>query len=294
LDRDGEAVEVRFLGIGVCTLDEVLPTINRKRDGLFAFLMCDWFDRIALKKKHLKAKICADPKVAKMVHIFANQDKSHTQPLETDLFLDSPNPTLHIGLPIKYHQFIECVHSAAKFYLSNKSTNGRFLRRNSSDSEGSPRRNSLDNHSRSPSPSPTLTAPNGVFKVLLCEDNVVNQITTTKMLEKSGFFCEVAGNGQLAVEACSKQQYDVILMDAFMPVMDGYTATSILRERETELQIPRTPIICLTANALAGEKEKCLACGMDDYINKPCKQRDLVKMINMWIAASQQKSLPPI
>lgn len=125
--------------------------------------------------------------------------------------------------------------------------------------------------------------PSFSAKILLCEDNAVSQMTTRRMLEKTGFVCHVADNGLQGVEASAKIEYDVILMDVFMPVCDGYAATKMIREREAKQNNKRRiPIICLTANMQDGEKEKCLACGMDDYLTKPCRQEDLVNVVLKW------------
>jgi len=104
--------------------------------------------------------------------------------------------------------------------------------------------------------------------ILLAEDNKVNQLVAKKLLEKSGCTVDIAENGQLAIDAWRKQPYDAIFMDCQMPVMDGYKATKIIRETENSTKA-HIPIIALTANAMDGEKEICLATGMDEYLTKP-------------------------
>ncbi|MCB1221331.1 MAG: CHASE domain-containing protein [Planctomycetales bacterium] len=108
--------------------------------------------------------------------------------------------------------------------------------------------------------------PNDV-RVLLVEDNVVNRRIALRLLEQHGMHADVAENGQLACDAHEAAPYDLILMDCQMPVMDGYEATRMIRARE-ELE-QHVHIIAMTANALAGDRERCLECGMDDYISKP-------------------------
>ena len=119
-------------------------------------------------------------------------------------------------------------------------------------------------------------------KILLVEDNIVNQIVAKKMLEKIGVEYEVANNGQLAVDRIAQEhEFDVILMDCQMPVLDGYEATRKIREDESSSQ--RIPIIAMTANAMEGDKDKCLAAGMDDYISKPVKMQALKETLQRWL-----------
>ena len=105
------------------------------------------------------------------------------------------------------------------------------------------------------------------LKILLVEDNEVNCKFFTKLLQTKGLSCDVAVNGEEAVNACVYKSYDVIFMDCQMPVMDGYKATRKIREAEGEKK--HTPIIAMTAYAMEGDREKCIEAGMDDYISKP-------------------------
>jgi len=119
-----------------------------------------------------------------------------------------------------------------------------------------------------------------VGKLLLAEDNLVNQEVAVEMLEQSGYEIDVANNGEEVLAALSKERYGLVLMDCEMPVMDGFTATKQLREREKLMQCPATPVIALTAHAIEGVRERCLASGMNDFLEKPillCKLDKVMK-----------------
>ena len=118
------------------------------------------------------------------------------------------------------------------------------------------------------------------MRVLVAEDNVVNQKVAVRMLEKLGLRCDVAANGREAVEMSDLLPYDLVLMDCHMPEMDGYAATAQIRSRETARG--RIPIIAMTAEAMAGCREHCLAAGMDDYVSKPVTINDLVAALQKW------------
>ena len=130
-------------------------------------------------------------------------------------------------------------------------------------------------------------------RVLVVEDNSINQRLALAMIRKIGCAADVCGNGQEALECLERQAYDVVLMDAQMPEMDGYEATTRWRERERERRTSYTPIIALTANAMAGDRERCLASGMDDYLSKPIKVDELRRVLHTWLEKSRQKTMPP-
>ncbi len=120
-------------------------------------------------------------------------------------------------------------------------------------------------------------------RVLVVEDNPVNQAVVKKMLEKSGLSPVTANDGVEAIEVLRGEQFDVVLMDCQMPRMDGYEATEAIRDREKKQALKRTPIIAMTANAMSGDRERCLACGMDDYLSKPVKPAQLENMLRQWL-----------
>lgn len=123
--------------------------------------------------------------------------------------------------------------------------------------------------------------------VLLTEDNVVNQKVAMRLLEKLGCTVDVAENGKKCLEMLKDKKYDLILMDCQMPEMDGFQASAAIRQLSDPVQ--NIPIIALTANAMKGDKERCLEAGMDDYISKPVKVSTLEKMIRQWTSS---KNIP--
>ena len=118
-----------------------------------------------------------------------------------------------------------------------------------------------------------VTAPTGSLRVLLAEDNVVNQRVARLVLQRLGHRCDVVGNGAESLTALATVPYDVVLMDVQMPVMDGLEATRRIRADLPAAQQPR--IIAMTANAMEEDRERCLAAGMDDYLSKPVRREDL-------------------
>src|SRR5438552_6020356 len=119
-------------------------------------------------------------------------------------------------------------------------------------------------------------------RVLVAEDNVVNQRVAVRMLEKLGCRVDVATNGLEAVEATGRITYHCIFMDCQMPEMDGYEATRVIRQREARTGA-RIPIIAMTANAMESDRERCLVAGMDDYLSKPVQPKELVTTLQKWI-----------
>jgi len=125
-------------------------------------------------------------------------------------------------------------------------------------------------------------------RVLVAEDNPINREVATAMLDEIGFEWDIAGTGVEVLEALARRRYDAVLMDGQMPEVDGYEATQELRRREAGGR--RTPVIAMTAHALAGDRERCLAAGMDDYLSKPVYLNDLRAVLERWIP---QGTAPP-
>ncbi len=122
-------------------------------------------------------------------------------------------------------------------------------------------------------------------RVLVAEDNPVNQLMAVEMLKRLGFRVDVVGNGEEAVQAVQHLPYDVVLMDCEMPVMSGLEATRLIRTQESVDR--RVPVIALTASALKGDREKCLEAGMDDFLSKPMRLSDLRKKLEVWLGKAR-------
>ena len=129
-------------------------------------------------------------------------------------------------------------------------------------------------------------AARGRYKILLVEDNIVNQKVASRMLEKAGFRCDVAENGREALEAVFRIPYDLVFMDCQMPVMDGYEATREIRKIEEKGR--HTHIVAMTAHAMKGDREHCLEVGMDDYITKPVTFASLCEILERYLGTGGQ------
>jgi PAS domain S-box-containing protein len=127
-------------------------------------------------------------------------------------------------------------------------------------------------------------------RILVVEDNLVNQDVVQAMLNSIGCLVEVAGNGREALELCTGRRFDLILMDCQMPEIDGYQATRRIRDREKARALSgdsgapeRIPIVAMTAHAMRGDRERCLAAGMDDYLSKPFRSVQLIECLGRWL-----------
>ncbi len=130
----------------------------------------------------------------------------------------------------------------------------------------------------------TVRESKETYRILLAEDNRVNQKVVVHVLRKAGLDCDVAENGVEVLEALADKAYDLILMDCQMPEMDGFQTTRHIREAEADREGERIPIVALTANAIKGDRERCLETGMDDYLTKPVRQKNLLEVITRWLA----------
>ncbi len=121
-------------------------------------------------------------------------------------------------------------------------------------------------------------------KILLVEDNLVNQKVARIFLKKLGYQTDIAANGSEAITALEKVPYGLVLMDCQMPVMDGYEATAQIRKSDSKVLNPKLPIVAMTANAMKGDRDKCIAAGMDDYLTKPVDPDQLAGMLKKWLS----------
>ncbi len=142
-------------------------------------------------------------------------------------------------------------------------------------------------HQESRSPTDGTAAPPCV---LVAEDNPINQTVAVKMLERVGVRAEVAHDGQQAVEMVARERYAAVLMDCQMPRLDGYGATAEIRRLEGAER--HTPIIAMTANAMKGDRERCLEAGMDDYLAKPVTPPRLRSVIERWVPKTADAETP--
>jgi CheY-like chemotaxis protein len=120
-------------------------------------------------------------------------------------------------------------------------------------------------------------------RILLAEDNKINQVVAAGVLKKLGYEVDIVEDGSAAVAACADTQYGAILMDVMMPGVDGYQATKLIRDFERQLHLRQIPIIGLSARAMAGDREIAINAGMNDYLTKPLRTADLVAALECWM-----------
>ena len=127
------------------------------------------------------------------------------------------------------------------------------------------------------------------IRILLVEDNPINQKTVVAMLNKAGYSADIAINGCIAIEELEKKDYDIVFMDIQMPGMDGFEVTREIRLKEgTE---KHSTIIAMTAHAMSGDRERCINAGMDDYISKPIDPQKLLDKISQWSRLKKEESI---
>ncbi len=127
-------------------------------------------------------------------------------------------------------------------------------------------------------------------RILVAEDNLVNQKVIKAILDRAGICFVLVQNGQEAFHRYQTDSFDLVLMDCQMPVIDGLEATSSIRQFEIQEKRKRCPIVALTANAMSGDRDKCLKAGMDDFLPKPFKNQDLLQKISDLIVVKNQSS----
>ena len=128
-------------------------------------------------------------------------------------------------------------------------------------------------------------------RILVADDNLVNQAVAVRMVEKLGCRADVVANGREAVAALERAAYDLVFMDCLMPEMDGFQATAEIRQREGAAR--HTPIVAVTANAMKGDQDKCLQAGMDDYVGKPVSLKELAAALERWVPGLHREAQPP-
>ena len=121
------------------------------------------------------------------------------------------------------------------------------------------------------------------YRILVVDDNSINLKVALKMLNVYGLSTGTATNGQEALKMLSTKPFDLVLMDIQMPVMDGYEATARIRDPQSSVRAHDIPIIAMTANAMKGDREKCLRAGMEDYISKPINPEELQSLLDKWL-----------
>jgi len=128
-------------------------------------------------------------------------------------------------------------------------------------------------------------------RILVAEDDMLSQLVTSQMLENEGFQVQVASNGQTVLKLLESIDFDLVIMDCSMPGMDGFTTTKAIRSEITPIRNPQIPIIALTAMAMAGDRQKCLAAGMNEYLSKPVDSVELIGMVEKCLTNQHQS--PP-
>ena len=130
--------------------------------------------------------------------------------------------------------------------------------------------------------------------VLVADDNAVNRLVIEGMLRARGVAADHAENGRAALALIGRRRYDAVFMDCQMPELDGYAATAAIREHERRDGRPRLPVVAMTAYAMAGDRERCLQAGMDDYISKPLRPEDVDRVLTTWVGGERSAPDPQL
>ena len=126
-----------------------------------------------------------------------------------------------------------------------------------------------------------IKATSQTLRILVAEDNIINQKVAMINLRQLGHSVEIAVNGQMTIDMFKKGDYDIVLMDIQMPILDGMEATIAIRQYEKENKLLETRIVAITANAMKEDKDRCLEVGMNDYITKPFRSEDLIRILSI-------------
>src|SRR5712692_135785 len=199
------------------------------------------------------AEIRSDPKLSDMVVVLLTSAGHSEQPV--------PGVDIELVKPVRPSQLFDVLHTL----LASRPEYGKH---------------EAGEHTRE------VARPDHGGRVLIVEDNVANLKVAMRMVERLGYRADKAGNGVEAVRVLDRMNYDAVLMDCQMPEMDGYEATRQIRRHEKEGR--HTPIIAMTASAMAGDRERCLAAGMDDYISKPIKLHVVAAVLERWLGPVQE------
>jgi signal transduction histidine kinase/DNA-binding response OmpR family regulator len=199
------------------------------------------------------AEIRSDPKLSDMVVVLLTSAGHSEQPV--------PGVDIELVKPVRPSQLFDVLHTL----LSSRPEYGKH---------------------EAGAHTPEVARPDHGGRVLIVEDNAANLKVAMRMVERLGYRADKAGNGVEAVRVLDRMNYDAVLMDCQMPEMDGYEATRQIRRHEKEGR--HTPIIAMTASAMAGDRERCLAAGMDDYISKPIKLHVVAAVLERWLGPVQE------
>ena len=202
------------------------------------------------------AEIRSDPKLNDMVVVLLTSAGHSEQPV--------PGVDIELVKPVRPSQLFDVLHTL----LASRPDYGRH---------------EAGEHTE-------VVRPDRGERVLIVEDNAANLKVAMRMIERLGYRADKAGNGIEAVRVLDRMDYDAVLMDCQMPEMDGYEATRQIRRHEKEGR--HTPIIAMTASAMAGDRERCLAAGMDDYISKPIKLHVVAAVLERWLGRVAEEPAP--
>ncbi|RMF69660.1 MAG: response regulator [Cyanobacteria bacterium J069] len=283
IHRENLVHQAEFLGIRVVALGNSDAALHHLRQGdrpdlilLESHLMADTGKPLAEEMSELPD--CESIPVVLLTRL----DRSPTHAF--DLLDHTPGAIAHcLAKPVKQSQFYTMLSNYFGANLHSEATPSGSASITASTASS---RQTADGNAEDESPVG--------LRILVAEDNLVNQKVLMRMLEQLGYTADVVSNGSEAIEAIVRQIYDVVLMDVQMPEVDGITATRLLRERLLPEEMPY--IVAVTANAMMGDREDCLISGMDDYISKPIRLEQLATLLKNCprraIAASSAKPSP--